>query len=180
MKLKNKSDLIIKVLEIINSSKQSEDSIPKILSFLKKLTGFEAVGIRLREGFDYPYYVTEGFPDFFVKAEKFLCSYSNTGELIKDHNGNPLLECMCGNVICKRFDPSLSFFSKNGSFWSNCTSDLLASTTEEERQARTRNRCNSEGYESVALIPLQSQCENIGLIQFNDKRKNMFTEEMIN
>jgi hypothetical protein len=30
--------------------------------------------------------------------------------------------------------------------------------------ARTRNRCNSEGYESVALIPLRSGNEIIGLL----------------
>ena len=30
------------------------------------------------------------------------------------------------------------------------TSKLLAETSEKDRQSRTRNRCNSEGYESVA------------------------------
>ena len=64
-------------------------------------------------------------------------------------------ECMCGNVICGRFDPSKPFFTARGSFWTNCTTELLASTTEADRQARTRNRCNGEGYESVALIALR-------------------------
>ena len=52
--------------------------------------------------------------------------------------------------------------------------NLLASTTEEDRQSRTRNRCNGMGYESVALIPLRSGDKNLGLLQLNDKRKNMF------
>lgn len=172
-------DLLLQILKAINISEQSEDSIPKILSLIKKSTGFEAVAIRLKSGLDYPYYITDGFPEYFVIAENFLCSYDNSGELLKDEKGNPLLECMCGNIIRKRFDPTLPFFTKGGSFWSNCTSDLLASTTENDRQGRTRNRCNSEGYESVALIPLRLRNENIGLIQFNDKRKNMFTEEFI-
>ena len=57
-------------------------------------------------------------------------------------------------MICGRFDPSKPFFTARGSFWTNCTTELLASTTEADRQARTRNRCNGEGYESVALIAL--------------------------
>ena len=52
---------------------------------------------------------------------------------------------MCGNVICGRFDPSKPFFTAQGSFWTNCTTELLASTTEADRQGRTRNHCNGQG-----------------------------------
>jgi transcriptional regulator with GAF, ATPase, and Fis domain len=86
---------------------------------------------------------------------------------------------MCGNVICGRFDPSKRFFTAKGSFWTNSTTELLASTTEEDRQARTRNRCNGEGYESVALLALRVGNDRLGLLQLNDKRKNMFTLEKI-
>lgn len=50
---------------------------------------------------------------------------------------------------------------------------------EEDRKARTRNRCNGEGYESVALIPLRSGGEIIGLLQLNDRRRNLFKPEII-
>jgi two-component system, cell cycle sensor histidine kinase and response regulator CckA len=90
-----------------------------------------------------------------------------------------VLECMCGNVLCGRFDPRLPFFTENGSFWTNCTTDLLASTTEADRQCRTRNRCNSAGYESVALIPLRSAGLTLGLLQFNSRRKGRFTPATI-
>ena len=86
---------------------------------------------------------------------------------------------MCGNIICGRFDPSKPFFTTHGSFWSNCTTELLASTTDEDRQAKTRNRCNGEGYESVALIPLRVHGESFGLFQFNDRRRDRFTIEKI-
>ena len=77
---------------------------------------------------------------------------------------------MCGNVICGRFDPAKPFFTAKGSFWTNCTTELLATTTEADRQARTRNRCNGEGYESVALIALRVGEERLGLLQLNDQR----------
>ena len=86
---------------------------------------------------------------------------------------------MCGNVIGGRFDPSKPFFTARGSFWTNCTTELLASTTEADRQARTRNRCNGEGYESVALIALCAGEDRLGLLQLNDRRKGRFTAEGI-
>jgi PAS domain S-box-containing protein len=86
---------------------------------------------------------------------------------------------MCGNILCGRFDPAKDFFTPHGSFWSNCTTELLASTTEEDRQARTRNRCNGEGYESVGLFPLRLGGETFGLLQVNDKQKGLFTLRML-
>jgi signal transduction histidine kinase len=55
----------------------------------------------------------------------------------------------------------------------------LATSTTEERQGRTRNYCNSRGYESVALIPIKAKGENLGLIQLNDQGVGAFTEELI-
>lgn len=86
---------------------------------------------------------------------------------------------MCGNVLQERIDPSLPFFTPGGSFWTNSTTELLATTTAKERQARTRNRCNGDGYESVALMPLRSGHQVVGLLQLNDSRKDCFTPEMI-
>src|SRR5271169_6471087 len=86
---------------------------------------------------------------------------------------------MCGNVLCGRYDPSKHFFSNGGSFWTNSTAELLDSTTDTDRQARTRNRCNGEGYESVALIPIQFGADRMGLVQLNDRRKGRFTSEDI-
>ena len=111
------------------------------------------------------------------QAEKSLC-VKDGKDILRDSKGNPVLECMCGNIIQGRFDPKLDFFTKGGSFWSNCTTDLLASTTEEDRQARTRNRCNGEGYESVALIPIKSKGVTVGLLQLNDKEKNKATDTL--
>ena len=101
------------------------------------------------------------------------------GSSIRDSDGYPIHECMCGNVICGRFDPSKPFFTERGSFCTNCTTELLATTTDADRQARTRNRCNGEGYESVALIALRVGEECLGLLQLNDRRKGQFSPETI-
>jgi len=171
--------LMARVLEAINRRGGVVGLIAEILRLVGESTGLEAVGIRLREGEDYPYYLANGFAPGFVEAERYLCERDQAGEIVRDALGHPVLECMCGNVIRGRFDPSKPFFTKRGSFWTNGTTQLLASTTEQGRQSRTRNRCNVEGYESVALIPLRAADEVIGLLQLNDHRPGAFTLEMI-
>jgi two-component system, cell cycle sensor histidine kinase and response regulator CckA len=171
--------LAVQILTLPNSSLEAGETIRQILGLVKECTGFEAVGIRLRDGDDYPYFEMHGFPGHFVHAENSLCARNEEGEIMRNSAGYPIMECMCGNILQGRTDPALPFFTKGGSFWSNCTTELLASTTEQERQARTINRCNGEGYESVALIPLRSANEIIGLLQLNDSRKNCFTLDMI-
>jgi signal transduction histidine kinase/PAS domain-containing protein len=175
----NYSLLSNEILVQLNRNTDSVPMIEEIIKSIKTRTGYEAVGIRVKDGDDYPYYKTLGFSEEFVEAERHLCSYDKNGNVIRNSEGNPLLECMCGNILTSRVDPTKSYFTSGGSFRSNNTTLLLASTTDEERLARTRNRCNSFGYESVALIPLRSGNEIIGLLQLNDHRKNLFNSEII-
>jgi two-component system, cell cycle sensor histidine kinase and response regulator CckA len=172
-------ELTVELLRLLNQANGTLDLIRDVTALLQSYSGCEAVGIRLRDGDDYPYYETTGFPAQFIDAERYLCARGPEGQLLRDEVGHPVFECMCGNVLCGRFDASRLFFTAAGSFWSNCTTELLASTTEADRQARTRNRCNAEGYESVALIPLKSGGVTLGLLQLNDRRQGMFTGESI-
>jgi hypothetical protein len=167
------------ILKRINRDDEHLDIIRDVLMLIKQSIGFEAVGIRLQEGNDFPYFVVNGFSAEFIKAENYLCTQDENSKQICDSQGNPFLECMCGNVLSERTDPALPFFTEGGSFWTNNTTMLLASTSEQERQGRTRNYCNKVGYESVALIPLRSSDQIVGLLQLNDTREGQFTPEMI-
>jgi len=164
----------------LNNYTELKPSLITVISMIRDLSNCQAVSIRLHDQGDYPYYVYNGFPTGFIKKENSLCSKDKNGKRIKDSDTNEYhLECMCGNVIRGRFDESLPFFSSKGSFWSNNTSAMLASTSEEDRQARTRNYCNSCGYESVALIPIKSSDKRIGLVQINDKQIGKFDQGFI-
>ena len=167
--------IAIEFLRLVNESTGLHDLIQKATNFLQEQSGCEAIGIRLREGDDYPYFEARGFSPEFVRAENSLCVRSENGEPLHDGDGNPMLECMCGNVICSRFDLSKGFFTPKGSFWTNSTTELLANMTEADRETRTRKRCSGEGYESIALICLHSGNKPLGLLQLNDHRKGLFT-----
>ena len=158
-----------------------ELTLKEILSRMIKISQCQAVAIRLQEKDDYPYYLYEGLPDFFVLKENSLLAKDDKGDLIRDNDGSPILECMCGNVIKRHFNPKFPFFSQNGSFWTNNTTQLLSSITEEQREfiGSTRNLCNFSGYESVALIPIIIGEAILGLIHLADPRENMFNIERI-
>ncbi|MCP4146615.1 MAG: PAS domain S-box protein [bacterium] len=171
--IEKRLQLALDIMTILNLPDKKHDTIFKILFLIKEATGMEAVGIRLKDGEDFPYYTTEGFNNEFVASEYSLCTRHKNGDVIRDDDGKPVLECMCGNVIRGRTDPALPFFTTHGSFWTNSTTHILATTQ------KGRNCCNKSGYESVALIPLSYEGGIIGLLQLNDKRKNLFKREMI-
>jgi PAS domain S-box-containing protein len=172
-------DITIQFLSLVNESACTRDLIEAATTFFQQQSGCEAVGVRLHEGDDYPYYEARGFSKEFVLAENSICAKDGAGGGVRDSVGNSVIECMCGNIICGRFDPSKPFFTTRGSFWTNSTTELLANTTETDRQTRTRNRCNGEGYESVALIPMRVGEQRLGLLQLNDRRKGVFYPETI-
>jgi PAS domain S-box-containing protein len=152
----------IEFLRLVNTSTETGELVRAAATFFQQQSGCEAVGIRLHEGEDYPYYEARGFPKEFVLLENSLCAKDSAGCVIRDRAGDPVIECMCGNVICGRFNPAKPFFTEHGSFWSNNTTAMLRSTTDADRQTRTRNRCNGEGYESVALLPLRLGEQRLG------------------
>jgi hypothetical protein len=169
---------VVEILEVLNQVGEKKDRIMLILLLIKDYTGFDAVGIRLKEGDDFPYYETSGFDAGFVEAETHLCARDKSGEVIRDLRGGPSLECLCGSVISGKIDHILPDYTRNGSFWTNGKPDLDA-LSRKKIVPGLRGRCFIDGYESVALIPLRSESEIIGLLQLNDKRSDMLTPEMI-
>ncbi len=151
--------------------------LTEIVGEICSISDCQSIGIRIHNNGDYPYYVHEGFPEFFITKENSVCAKDEQDNPIFDENGNPLLECMCGNVLKGRFDPKHPYFTEKGSFWTNSTTQLLKGFTEKEKHSQLRNMCNYSGYESVALIPIRTGNETLGLIQMNDPRENMFNLE---
>jgi len=172
-------EVAVDLLRQLNACAGTDDLIATAITFFRRLSGCEAIGVRLRDGDDCPYYKADGFKEGFVLAENRLCVYDEQGDVVCDQTGHPVLECMCGNVISGRFDSSKPFFTARGSFWTDSTSELLDGATDAEPPAHTRNRCCEAGYESLALLPLCMGEERIGLLQLNDSRKGLFTSHLI-
>jgi PAS domain S-box-containing protein len=171
--------LFTKILEILNSDLELADAIHNILGVIHELTGFDAVGIRLQSGDDFPYFSQTGFSDDFLLTENTLTVNSEDGRRCLDLEGHPLLECTCGLVLSGRTDPASPYFTANGSFWVNNSIPLLNIPPDKDPRLHPRNRCIHEGFCSVALIPIRVKQKIVGLLQLNDRKKNCFTPEMI-
>ncbi|MBI4977000.1 MAG: PAS domain S-box protein [Spirochaetes bacterium] len=171
--------LTAEILSALNRPDGSRSIIAEIMRLLQQVTGFGAVGIRLKQGDDYPYFKTSGFSSDFIGAENRLCAVDAAGVCVTGGDGLPMHECMCGVILDGRADTSKPYISPGGSFWTNSTTELLSVLAGEQPNTRLRNRCNTEGYESVALIPIRYGAEVVGLLQLNDNRKQMLTADMI-
>ena len=113
-------------LRLINESDALVELVRAATTFFQQQSGCEAVGIRLREGDDYPYFETRGFPAEFVALENSLCVRDDEGQICRDAADQAIMECLCGDVVCGRFKGSQEFVTERGSFWTNSTTGLLA------------------------------------------------------
>jgi hypothetical protein len=171
--------LATEILGILNDPPSLADTIKCILAAIKQETGFDAVGIRLRSGDDFPYFVQNGFSQDFLLTENTLIARDENGGPCMDKNGNINLECTCGLVISGQTDPTNPLFTEGGSCWVNNSLPLLDLPADQDPRLHPRNNCIHKGYLSVALIPIRANKEIVGLLQLNDRKKDCFTLEMI-
>jgi PAS domain S-box-containing protein len=168
------------VLGILNEPAELEEVGRRVLDAIKRVTNADAVGIRLKSGDDFPYFVQIGFSrDFFLK-ENSLVMGDKEGGLCRDSEGNVSLECTCGLVISGKTDPGNPLFTPGGSAWLNNSFPLLELPETDDPRLHPRNTCIHMGYASVAISPIRISPEQIvGTLQINAFRKNCFTPDII-
>src|ERR1019366_5089805 len=88
-------DMSGEILRILNEPGLLLDSIQRVLAVVKARTGFDAVGIRLQDGDDFPYFAQDGFPEDFLLTENTLIERGADGEVRRDKDGHASLECAC-------------------------------------------------------------------------------------
>ena len=167
------------VLQILNEPGELHDSMQRVVSTLRKSTGFDAVGIRLLEGEDFPYYAQEGFSNEFLITENSVIERTSNGAICRNQEGIACLECTCGLVISGKAPPDRPFFTPGGSFWTNESNELLDIPHADDPRHHPRNLCIHHGYDSVALIPIRTTERIVGTIQFNAHRKGCFIHETV-
>ncbi|MDD8013711.1 MAG: ATP-binding protein, partial [Acidobacteriota bacterium] len=167
------------LLQILNEPGDLQDSIKRILTVLKTRTESDAVGIRLQNGDDFPYFAQEGFSQDFLVSENTLIAHAADGGICRDSNGLVTLECTCGLVISGKTDPANPLFTRGGSFWTNNSLPIFELPSDQNSRFQPRNRCLYEGYASIALVPIRNKDRAFGLIQLNDRRQGYFSLAMV-
>lgn len=172
-------DALNKFYLLAENITDKEDLIEETVKFLKKELTIDAVGLRLKEHGDFPYYTTIGFSSHFIKLENFLAKKDKNGATVRGENGQPILECMCGDILNGKYDSSRPFYTKSGSFFMGEGSTKELNDTVKFMNCMVRGKCMQEGYKSVAIIPIPYNNKNIGLIQLNSIKVNAFDISII-
>lgn len=170
--------LKLEIFTAIGSTGDQDEILERILYLFQEYCHCDAVGIRLRDGKDYPYLRTSGFSATFVRDETALCSPKQIRP-DSDEKESAILECLCGRVICGNLDSSLVSITEQGAFFTDNINELAALLAKKKLPFTVRNYCGQAGFSSVALIPLRFSGETVGLLQLNDRAQGKFNNDEV-
>lgn len=167
------------VLHLLAENESFEKTMQQVCKIVENYTGVDAVGIRFKEGDDYPYISTCGFTQEFLEKENSLLDFSPKGGLCRDCDGKLHLSCTCGMIISGSYNTESPFITKRGSFLINDSLPLLKLEAKEDDRFQARNECIRQGFLSIAILPIRAKSKVLGLIQLNAKVKDFFSTETI-
>jgi signal transduction histidine kinase/ActR/RegA family two-component response regulator len=98
----------------------------------------------------------------FVGTDRNLCEPAAQG-----------CTCMCGYLTRGEIDATLPCFTQRRSFWTNNYTETVATIAGLDT-IMTRKTCIRDGYASIAMIPLRSGMETLGLLHLADHRPGRF------
>jgi signal transduction histidine kinase/AmiR/NasT family two-component response regulator len=161
-------DISLRLLEILGRSDGEENQeLHAILSELQQSLDLDSVAIRLRRDGAMTTIEAEGGQSMFVGQDRRTCEPAVEGR-----------QCLCGRILQGETAAGLSYFSANGSFWSNDYRSTLA-TSPELAAMVTRGTCIHEGYASVAKILLRNGDQRLGILHLADRRPDRLPPELL-
>jgi PAS domain S-box-containing protein len=172
--------LIGEVLEALNSAGELASQLRSVLEKLRRHAGADAAGIRMRAGGDFPYAAHIGFDAEFLKSEGSLCVLDGQGAVVLSKTGVPELACLCGAVLQQRPE-TVGLLTRRGLFVTGSIMGLIAKASlgQPANLPFLRSRCTQSGFESMALLPLRSGRDVVGLLQLSAKAPNRFGPDLI-
>ncbi len=103
-------------------------------------------------------------------------SKKEDADIIFYTRGNPCLNLLCKKIINGDFDSNLTFFTKNGSFWTGDTEKPLIFCSQFDKKMKSHNLSIGKNYKSLALIPIIIANENVGFVHLRSFQGNYFSE----
>jgi PAS domain S-box-containing protein len=169
------------ILQILNEDQALKESVSQVIAAIKTKAGFDAVGIRMQDGMELPDFGRKGFSVDMLITEFELHDHSENQKSCSDGCGNVCLDCTRQMVLAGKHTSKDSFFTRDGSFWTNNFSALLEIELppNEDGLKQARSQCMYHGYASVAFIPIHTKDKIVGLLQLYDRRRGLFSNTTI-
>jgi two-component system NtrC family sensor kinase len=155
------------------------DFLREIINMVLEFSDCDAVEIWFKQDHDYLRCHA------YSKANTPLIYESTSGnpkladEILIGNLGGSSLSQLCRDVFNGYFDPSLPYFTNNGSFWTNDGQAPLLIPPEVDSQGPAHQLKIGGDFQSVALIPIVVVGANTGLLQLKSIVPNFFTKDEI-
>jgi len=175
----NRQAFTIRILERLQQPSPDPMLIRDILQLFKDFTGMEEIGMRLREGAEYPFYRLP-LPNTALDTPNALLPIESRrmGCALDEYKHFPLA-CLCGMVIEKRTDPGQRHFTAAGSFYSGHFPDTFAQLHLNRSGTAWREECLKSGIHTLALIPIANGSSVLGLLHLSDSRADRISKDDI-
>lgn len=168
------------ILSELANFKNLKQSISNVLKILTGVIGCDAAAIRLSEGDDFTYFAHTGFEPDFIAKEYSLCSFTPDGTPKKSDDGRTVLECLCGKMLRNQLSGFINekYLTNYGSFFTGSASLLREDPAGPlQLEGPWRLTCLTAGFETLVLVPIKDEGENIGLLQLNGTGKDRVSRE---
>ncbi len=168
-----------KIMECANRGIPKVDLLHEIVRILLEFYVCDSVVMWLKESDKYIRCAIDSRSGFAFKYETIGRKDHHDGSSSPDLKDPSLINRLMINVIRLKFDDSLPFFTRSGSFWTgNIKSDLFEAAGSGKKDD-DQNLGVDDSYNSLALIPLVVGDDCIGLLQFICGKNNYFTKDEI-
>ncbi|MGE4498448.1 MAG: PAS domain S-box protein, partial [Deferribacterales bacterium] len=172
---KNKLQLAIQILELLNQQESFKNITSDILFIVKEYTGYDEVAIRVLDDDGFSFFESVNPEDTLSTRCEVMC---------ENDMGTPpdsrCASCICETVLNRRRElTGYPFMTYGGSFWSNNLQETVKTYSDVFKSLGLVNIELNTKYRSLALIPLSAQDKAIGAMQICSREEGTFTEEII-
>lgn len=172
---KNKLQLAIQILELLNQQESFKNITSDILFIVKEYTGYDEVAIRVMDEEGFSFFESVNPEDTLSNQCDVLC-----GNETETPANSRCRSCICEVVLNKRDElKGLPFMTYGGSFWSNDLPGTVEQYKDIFKNIGLVNIDLNQSYRSLALIPLSAQDRVIGAMQICSHEEGTFTEDII-
>ncbi len=171
-----------RILRLANRGVPRIDFLREVSKLLMDFSRCDAVELRLiprvRDELHYRWESTRRpKPSFrFVVLSDAQEEKRESGDRAAENTG---FERLCRAVLSGRFDASLPFFTRNGSFWTGDTAKPLIFDSATNKRRRAASLLIGGSYRSLGLIGFVVDEKTVGLLQLKSLQRHYFTREEI-
>ena len=167
------------MLDYANRGVPRTDFLCEISKMLMKFSKCDAIELWLRESDKYIHCEISQQYDYSFQYEVLRSIKNEDGKLLPFSNKNSTINRLRDDVISRRFDKSLPFFTSYGSLWFDDAEECFAHILKTEEKEHDQNHGIDGRYSSLTLIPLVIGDECMGLLQLMSSQRDYFTKDEI-